>query len=216
VTYSAARFHETSTTVAQLILGEGVFTGAPNIEQLAGSGTLNGQFIITFTGGTTHYQCISMTAAGDAAAWRKVRYPRGYGGSLPPELGVAPTQMELYLVSILPSGANTEEWQLESGTSFHFTPIVRVLKSSLTQGLAPSATHVDIVSRTSAGVEVDRLAGVELPLLPVSTDPNYLIYASVIRPVVFVDTQLTSGPFTSVFVIRGEVGGSAFIVPSTN
>lgn len=216
VSFSAAQVRESSATQALIILGDGTFSNAPSIEQLTSAGALDGQLIVTFGSGAVHYQCVSMQTVGDASGWRKIRYPRGFGGSQPPELWVDPIEIEVYMLSLLPNGSNPPEQQLQFATGFHFTPIVRVVKSSQTQASAPGSMLVDVVSRTGAGAEITRLQDVSLTLLPASTDSSYLIYANLTRPLIMVDTPLNPVSYPNVHVLLGQAGGLAAVVPSIN
>jgi hypothetical protein len=212
LTFSAAQIHAVSDASAQIILGDGTPGNAPNIEQLGPTGTLTGDLVISFGSGAAYSQCVNIDVVANAVGWCNILYPRGFGGSQPPTLGPVSTQIELYRLTVLPDGSHPPETQLQAMTTFHFTPTLRVVKSPLADSQAPATVTVDVVSYRSDGVEIDRIHGMPLALQPASTDPLYLIYADLTRPVIFVDEHLEAG-YGQVHLIYGEVNGWTSVVP---
>ncbi len=214
VSFSASQIHAVSATQAQIILGDGTFTNRPNIEQLASPGTLDGQLILNFTGGLTHYQCTSFQVVGDAGSLRSVSYatlPTLAGSA---SVGAPIANIPLFVVSSLPSGTQIAESVLTSAVGHHVAAIVNVDSNTLTSSSAPPTISVSLVTFDSSGQEIDRRSSVILTKWGSTLVNGKISYVNnLLTPIIITDAALVHASYPNTLVIRGAAGGYVSIVP---
>lgn len=214
VTFNASQFREQSGTEAKLVLGDGSFSNAPNVSGLAGSGVLNGQLIITFSGGQTHYQCISISVNGDASQWRSVSYLSAPTSPNAAVIGGVVSQIPLFAISEFANAAQISQEALIAAKEYHLAPVVLLDDNTQSSAGAPSSLSVDLVAFSSNGTEVSRVSGVQLARLGSPLVSGKIGFApDLTKPILLIDTALTAANYPGVRLLRGVEGGTVSIVP---
>ncbi len=151
----------------------------------------------------------------DPTQWNTVYYPDGPGGLDPPELGTRRADVDMMLLSILPSPIPEVDTMMFAAHNFHMIAVVLMDENAHTLRAAPATIVVDFVSLTAAGKELDRISNVTLTRIDDDHDRKNITYASDFeRPVMVVDIPLDPDMYPDLMILYGEPIGSAVIAPS--
>lgn len=151
----------------------------------------------------------------DAGQWLSINYPDGFGGIDPPELGVEPVELPMFLLSTTVDPANPSVEMFDLVSSMHLTALLRVEENPSTLAVAPSSVLVDLISFSSTGVETDRLEDVTLTMISNDGDSNNIIYGSdLLLPVLIIDFSVNKSNYPGYLLLVADEDGSAVIAPS--
>jgi len=216
IAYDADQFRESSAGQASIIVGSGTISDAPSVESLSSTGTMPGTVSLMLEGHTLQ-RSYAFAPETDAAVWENVFYPEGPGQPTPPVLDGEPDELNAWLLSLLPDPVPTEQMLLQAN-AFHVAAVLRLEENPITASDAPETVLVDLVSRDSNGLEIDRVQ--DLPLNRVTGDdgdPDHIVYHNdLTTPIVLVDVALNKPSYPSVVLLTVSVDGEAAIVPATD
>lgn len=152
----------------------------------------------------------------NAAEWRAIIYPDGYGGVAPPEVGPMRNSVLIHRNSMYATPPAPPATQLWLATDAHNAVRIRVSENSNTATLAPATIKVDLVTLNSAGQVVDREAGLTLTRLLNDGDPANIIYQSdLAKPIIILDQSVNQANYPQFTLLLGPLSGRVPIVPST-
>jgi hypothetical protein len=151
----------------------------------------------------------------NAAEWRQISYPSGFGQA-PPTLGPAVASVRIHRNSLYatPSAPPVAQLQMVLGT--HHAVIVRAAENADSAALAPATISVDLLALNSIGQVIDREPGLILTKLGSDGDPSSIIHHSdLTRPVIVLDQLVTQTSYPQFTILIGSTTGSVQVVPSS-
>lgn len=158
----------------------------------------------------------SITLNAGADEWRGIIYPDGYGGMMPPEVGLVRNTILIHRNSLYATPPAPPASQLWLATSAHNAVRVRVSENNDSSALSPGTIKVDLIALNSSGQIVDREPGLTLTKLSNDGDPANIIYQSdPATPIIILDQTVDQASYPQFILLIGTTTGKVSIVPST-
>lgn len=214
VYFNSSELRESDAGTATVFIGQGTAVNAPSLENLSGTGTLDGTMALVFAGYTINKR-FSFSLQVSGVTWEKLTYPIDYLEWTvgPPSLAGEPAQVRV-LDETDPADPPSEEMLLYLRT-IHHAAVLRIPETPSAVAAAPEFVVVDIITQDSSRSELDRRK-VRLDLVGDDGDPSFIVYSSHLsKPVVLLDAPVDPSAYPGITVLHASDGGYILAVPDT-
>lgn len=216
VNFNASELRESGAGSATVFIGQGTAINAPSLEDLSGTGILDGTMSLIFSGHTISKR-FSFSLQVSGATWEKLTYPIDYLEWTvgPPALAGEPAQVRVLDWSRTDPDSPPSEEMLLYLRSIHHAAVLRIPETPSAVAAAPEFVFVDIITQDSSRSELDRRR-VRLDLVEDDGDPSFIVYSSHLsKPVVLLDVPVDPSAYPGITVLHASDAGYILAVPGT-
>lgn len=205
ITYSPAQFRESSASQAVIIAGDGSLLNPPDVAHVSLPGSLPGVLTLHFAA------CdLSKNVPFDPVGG-PILTTIQYDANAQPFVGPTPDSLEIVITT---NGNGSDEILLAGNYFNHLAVALEIARNAFTDGEAPAAILVTLISRTTAGAELQSTQNLPLLRDDVASNPTTILYHSDFQlPIVLVDVFLDPAGYSLVLPVHAVDQGEIAILP---